>query len=239
MSVADTLRERGYVVLASLLTRDLCEAIEHDLVADWGDGSRADPRDGHVVREVFDVCPRAVDAVTHPGVLEVVRTYLGDDIRLEALAGIVSDRRRPFMPWHSHVGGIEQERVKPTLSSLRLSHPRRVMCLAYPGGCEGDAGALLVMARSLEEPLGPPHAPSDPKWPGAVEVHAAPGSVVVADEALYHAVLPRRSDGSRCIVGAYFVRADERVVGERAPSLDRIVTDDPEILRLLERSHAS
>ena len=229
------LRERGYVRLSSILASELCDAIERDLTSVFGDGSRADPREGHVVREVIDVCPRALDAVAHPEVLAAIRGYLGDDIRLEALAGIVSDRRRPFMPWHAHVGGIEQERIKPKLATTRLSHPRRVMVLAYPRGCEGEAGALLVMPRQLEDPLTPPHAPADSAWPGSVTIDAPPGSVLVADEALYHAVLPRRLEGPRCIVGAYFVRAADRVIDERASSLDRITTDDPELLRLLAR----
>ncbi|NUO54601.1 MAG: hypothetical protein HOV80_37655 [Polyangiaceae bacterium] len=229
-----TLLERGYILLSSILSSDLCAAIERDLVADFGDGSRANPREGHVVREVLDVCPRAVDAVVHPEGLGAIRGYIGEDIRLEALAGIVSDRRRPFMQWHAHVGGIEQDRVKPELASMRLSHPRRVMVLAYPGGCEGDAGALMVMPRRLADPLAPPHAPSELSWPGAETIHAAPGSVLVADEAVYHAVMQRRIDGPRCIVGAYFVRTADRVLDLRAPSLDRIISDDPEIRRLLD-----
>src|SRR5262245_37767323 len=103
MSHAHALRERGHVLFSAVLSPALCEAIIHDLFADFGDGSRADPHDGHVVREVFDVCPKALDAVTHPTILGAIREYLGDDIRLEALAGIVSDNRRPFMPWHAHV----------------------------------------------------------------------------------------------------------------------------------------
>jgi hypothetical protein len=233
--VGSTLLQEGYVLLPSILESELCDAIERDLIADFGDGSRADPREGHVVRDVHDVCPRALDAAAHREVLAAVRGYLGDDIRLEALAGIVSDRRRPFMPWHAHVGGIEQDRVKPGLAKMRLTRPRRVMVLAYPAGCEADKGALLVMPRRLESSLTPPHPPADPDWPGSVRIDAPPGSVVVADEALYHAVLPRLLDGPRCIVGAYFVRAADRVMDERAPSLDRIATDDPEIRRLLAR----
>lgn len=207
---ADLIRQQGYVVLLSLLDPALCRSIVTSMEAAFGDGSQANRQDGHVIRDLERVCPMALGAVSHARVLGISRAYLRGDVDREAVAGIVSDRRRPFMPWHCHVGGVDQERVRPTLGTFTITTPHRVMCLAYPQGCEGESGALLVRPRRLGDPLSPPGRPDDPKWPGAVEIHAAPGTVVVADEALYHAVLPQTRDGLRSIVGAYFRSVEAR-----------------------------
>jgi hypothetical protein len=199
------IRTQGYVLLRALLDPALCREIVRALEEDRGDGSRASPHDGHVIRDLERVCPLAVQAVADERVLRIARAYLGSQVEIEALAGIVSDRRRPFMPWHCHVGGVDQERVRPTLSTMTITSPRRVMCLAYPEGCAGESGALVVAPRRLGDPLGLPGPANDPSWPDAVEIHAEPGTVVVADEALYHAVLPQTRPGLRSIVGAYFV----------------------------------
>jgi hypothetical protein len=204
---ADLLKSRGYVVLPRLLSPALCAQVVLELEADYGDGSRASKDDGHVIRDVGDISEAAREALSHPEVLGVAAAYLGGDVRVEATAGIVSDARRPFMPWHCHVGGIDQERLRPLLPTLQIDVPQRVMGLVYPGGCEGESGPLVVSPRRLGDPLGPPGDPKDPAWPGAIEIHAEPGTVVVADEALYHAVLPQRRPGLRVIVGAYWVRA--------------------------------
>ena len=195
------------MVLPRLLSPELSARIIRDLEADYGDGSRANKDDGHVLRDVGDGCAAAREALSHPEVLEVVAAYLGGEVRVEVTAGIVSDSRRPFMPWHCHVGGLDQERVRSLLPTLHLDTPRRVMCLAYPGGCDAESGPLLVSPRRLGDPLGPPGDPEDARWPSAVEIRAAPGTVVVADEALYHAVLPQRRAGLRVLIGAYYVRA--------------------------------
>jgi hypothetical protein len=229
----EDLRDVGWLLLPSVLREALCADIHERLGSAVAGRSPENPREGHVIRDVLTACPGALEAVTAPVVLDAVRFYLGDDIRIEALSGIVSDDTRPFMRWHAHVGGIEQDRVRPRLSTMRLDAPRRVMCLVYPTGCMGPSGALLVFPRKLGDPLTAPFPTDDPAWPGAVEVQAPPGSVVIADEAAYHAVLPQTRQGSRCIVGAYFVRAADRVTDLQMPALARLTSDDPVIRRLL------
>jgi hypothetical protein len=220
----EKLLEAGYVVFPTLLGPELSAEVERPLLEGFAGATVG--ADGWVVRDALDVCPAASRAVLHPAVVTLARAVLGDDVRLEALAAIVSDRRRPFMPWHSHVGGVEQERVRRE-GEARPVRPRRLMILAYPSGCEPGFGPLLVLPRRFADPIAPPFAPSDPNWAGAHELRAPPGTVVVGDEALLHAVLPQTDARPRCIVGGYVTRAEEIAKTGREPSVARFRTDDP------------
>jgi len=230
--VPRALLTQGYVRLPSRLPEDGCRRVEAAFFQAFA-GNAAAQRSGELVfREALEICPEAPSVVFSSDVLQAVRAYLGDEIRIEAFAAIVSSPRRGFMAWHAHVGGVDQSRVRRDGEPPRTG-PRRVMIMAYPAGCSEGLGPLLVSPRAFDDALEMPHAPKQVEWPSAVEIQAPPGGVVICDEATFHAVRPQTTDRPRLVFGAYMIRADVRSVAGPDPSVLRFRTEDAEIQRLL------
>lgn len=171
---------------------------------------------------VLDRAPELDTLLLVPGLVALLREVLGDALELELTCAVISDETRPFFFWHNHVGGIDGEDFRGRLPPppARLG---RLVCTFYATPLDERHGVMLAHPRAVGEPLAAPHPRRDAPWPDAEVVRAPAGSVLVLDEATWHAVTPMQAPGLRRFV-AGFVRA------AGAPPTRRV---DPSIARAL------
>ncbi len=139
----------------------------------------------------------------------IVRNLLGADMRLEMVAGVISDHTRPFFQWHMHVGGIDDERYRREVRRPTFEAPQRIAMLVYLDEMRADDGQLLVMPRQITDPIAPPFPITQRHWEGQVAVEAPAGTAVWMEQSTWHAVLPRKEGATlRMFVGFWFASAD-------------------------------
>jgi hypothetical protein len=148
--------------------------------------------------------PEIAELFVAEDLIALLREALGPALELEQSCGVLSDEQRPFFFWHHHVGGIDGQdfRGESPPPPARLE---RLVCTIYATPLDEAHGEMLVHPRAVGDSLSPPHTPGRVPWPGATPLRAPAGSVVVLDEATWHAVTPMRAPGLRRFA-AFFVR---------------------------------
>lgn len=172
-----------------------------------GDNAMVTPT-GFAVPRLLTEHPELRPLVLPPSLVEAVQSLLGADARLELLGTVVTDRTRPFFPWHTHIDGTdESERFRagawPTIDRLR-----RIFTLLYLDDVDATGGPLLVLPRRVGDSCRPPHDIHEQRWPRDVELRPAAGTLIAIDECTWHAAMPMLRDGERIFVGAYFAAGD-------------------------------
>lgn len=171
-----------------------------------GPGVEVSPA-GMVFHRLAAERPDIVPRLLHATAVEVVRGLLGDDMVLELLAGVVSDHRRPFFEWHTHVGGVDDESTGYNREFPTFTKSERVTMLHYVEGLTDDNGPLLVLPRRVDEGTEAPYPTAQEQWPGQVELLCPPGSVVILEQSTWHAACRRKTPGIRLYTGFYFAAA--------------------------------
>lgn len=194
---------------------------------------------GCVVRELLGVAPGLLDIqpLFPTPVLDRLGEVLGDGLQLEMAAGVLADHSRPFLSWHHHAGGIDDEVYRRRGKSLQDLAPRaqRVSMIVYLDPMHKDTGELLVRPGFDREPQGP----LDADWSDQVVFSLEPGSVVFLDQRVWHAVRPRSPTlGMRAFVGFWFASAGAPHSETKDRSLRYEDFDDPSLRRLLSHQAA-
>lgn len=149
--------------------------------------------------------PELVPLFFKPHIIDTIRGALGDGMRLELVAGAISDKTRPFFDWHVHIDGVDDAYYDYKRPYRTFSKPERVIHLLYLDDLCEENGELLVLPRKIDDPTPPPYEKTLEEWPGQVEVRCPRGSVVILEQCVWHAVRRMRADGLRCFIGSYFV----------------------------------
>jgi len=150
--------------------------------------------------------PEMAELILRADLVALLQEVLGTELELEQGSAVISDHTRPFFFWHEHVGGIDGEDFRQDRRTAQAkARIERLVCTIYGTPLDAHHGAMLVYPRKVGDPLLPPHAPGRSPWPGAVQLSAPEGSIVVLDEATWHAVTPMSGPGVRRFV-AFFVR---------------------------------
>lgn len=174
--------------------------------------------------------PAPLPFVTDPILLEVFGRCLGQGYELEQVSAVLSDQERPFFFWHSHLGGIDGVDFRNQEWGPRERF-ERIVCTLYCCPVDADHGTMLVQPRTLAEPTKAPFRPGREPWPSAVEVAGPPGTLVLLDEATWHAVRPMQVSGRRCFA-AFFVRRKGLTTKRRDPAIIDAVSRYPELNRV-------
>ncbi len=171
---------------------------------------------------VLGRAPELASLFVREDVVPILREVLGSELELEQACGVISDESRPFFFWHNHVGGIDGEdfRARAPLAPSRIE---RLVVTFYATPLDTAHGAMLLHPRAVGDALWPPHPPGRTPWPDATVLDAPAGSIVVLDEATWHAVAPMEASGVRRFVAFFVRRADlpptRRVDTTIAPAL--------------------
>jgi hypothetical protein len=149
-------------------------------------------------------CPELAPHLVKPEIVRTIRDVLGDDMHLEFTSAVVCNGARPFFPWHTHIGGVDNVAYRKEKLFPTFERSERVTTLLYLDDLTPEAGTLLAYPRRVDEPTPPPHDPSAEEWQGQIEVACPRGSVVVMEQCTWHAARPKRSAGLRSYIACYF-----------------------------------
>ncbi|MEZ4372603.1 MAG: hypothetical protein R3B07_17385 [Polyangiaceae bacterium] len=192
-------------------------------------------RTGLVLHKLLNFSPELQQGLLHPDAVEVVRGVLGERMHLEFVAALICDDRRPFFPWHMHVGGIDDERYRRLGLTPNYRRHERVAMIIYLEEMSEGSGQLLVHPRDINDATEAPHPTDLREWPGQTRVVGPPGTVVMMEQSTWHAVLPRVQRSPRIFVGCWFA-ADYATQAERADeSLLQLSSPDAVLSSVLPR----
>jgi hypothetical protein len=153
------------------------------------------------------------ERVAHPDVIDSLRAFLGEDMRLEIAGAVVSDASRPRFAWHNHVGGHDDGIYRQSGEWPVVDHGRRVMTLTYLQDLDEKHGPLHIQPHRVGEASAPPHDPRLSQWPNEVVLRPRAGSLVVIEECTWHAVLAATKNDKRIFVGLAYASATAELGG--------------------------
>lgn len=153
------------------------------------------------------------ERVAHPDVVNALRAFLGEDMRLEIAGAVVSDASRPHFAWHNHVGGHDDGIYRKSGEWPTVDHARRVMTLTYLQDLDDEHGPVHIQPHSVGEASAPPHDPRTRQWPNGVVLNPRAGSLVVIEECTWHAVAAATKNDKRIFVGLAYAAASAEVGG--------------------------
>ncbi|MEZ4383677.1 MAG: hypothetical protein R3A79_20265 [Nannocystaceae bacterium] len=239
---AAQLRAEGYTCLPALLRPEEVAPFAEALRGEWlrlgrpATLSRADVHlePGVHVSPVGLTCasvlariPGLAAVLLRPELLAIFAELLGPGFELEFGAGVLSDDSRPFFFWHHHVGGIDAADLR------RAGYPaatrvERLGCTLYATPLDDANGVMQIWPRAAVGPTDPPFRPGEEPWPGATQLRAPAGSVVLFDQGTWHAVTPMRRPGQRFFFG-FFIRRRGLSTRRCDPRLAEVFARDPRL----------
>ncbi|MBX3125322.1 MAG: phytanoyl-CoA dioxygenase family protein [Polyangiaceae bacterium] len=252
---ARELRERGYCVLENAWSREevtrLREGVEESvrraaLGRMWSEVPEGDEvmvtASGVVITRFFAQHPDLAELLIKPEVVAVLREAFDGPVALETAVAGVSDASRPFVRWHTHIGGLDdgEHREGPagrgdsaSVHWPHLERIERVGTLLYLDELDDETGPLLVYPRAVGDPTAPPHPSTGTHWDGEVALRAAPGTLVILEQCTWHAAERMSRSGHRSWIGCYYRPAalpaprwvDEslRALASRAAALESVL----------------
>ncbi len=163
---------------------------------------------GMAVHRILDRIPGIRDHLLPHAVVDVVRSILGEDFRLLLASAILTDQTRPFFLWHHLVARLVDARdyLKQPVRYPRFERIERLSCTFYPVPLDEDHGVMLVHPRRVADATEPPYPELESPWPVQETVRCPAGSIVLADQSLWHAVTPMGSEGRRAFAACFLVR---------------------------------
>jgi hypothetical protein len=243
---AEQLREQGFTVLEALL--GVAQVEPHASVMDelWQRVGRPTlyAREDRVLEPdvrvnpvgmtcagILERIPALADLLLEPRLLAVLEALLGPSFELELGTGVLSDRSRGFFFWHHHAGGIDAEDVRALQVYPHHDRVQRLGCTLYASPLDEANGVMLVAPRRFDAPTAPPHPPGTEPWPGAVQVRAPAGSVIMFDEGTWHAVTPMTVPGRRAFFGFFVRRSGLEPTKRQDPSIATALARNPALAR--------
>ena len=160
--------------------------------------------------------------IAHPDVVETLRAFLGDAMRLEIAGAVVTDASRPHIGWHNHVGGHDDGAYRKSGAWPTVDHARRVMTLTYLQDLDDTHGPVRVYPHQVGDPSSPPHDPKSAHWPGEVVLRPRGGSLVVSEECTGHAVEAATAPDKRIFVGLAYAAAPAEIGGWADPTIAEV-----------------
>lgn len=173
---------------------------------------------GLAVGRLLDFAPDLAPRMLHPDVRALLREALGPDVEAEIIAGCMSDHHRSMHPWHTHIGGPDED-VADAAIVCAPDEIRRVSLLVYLDDLEPGAGQLLYWPRRLSDPTSQPFEEERDEWEGGVTLSCPAGTAVVLEERTWHGATTRTLAGYRMFVGGQFVCSSRLRASRADPAL--------------------
>jgi len=127
--------------------------------------------------------------------------------------------------------GLDELGLRLLDVDLPVSSLERLACTLYASPLDDDHGVMQIWPRPAVGPTAPPFTPGEEPWPGATQLRAPTGSVVVFDQGTWHAVTPMRRTGQRSFFGFFVRRGDLPPTRRSDPRLAEVFAQDPELAR--------
>ena len=159
---------------------------------------------GLAIRSLLTERPAWAATLFAPKVIAAIRPLLGDDLILEIAGAVISDHTRPFFPWHSHIGGVDDGVYWRRGTWPNVTAPQRIMALLYLQDLTDDTGPMLVYPRRIGDDTAPPFARTQQPWPGQLELRPPAGSIIALEQCTWHAIKPTITPTPRIFVGLTF-----------------------------------
>jgi hypothetical protein len=242
---AAEVREHGFTLIEGLIPAAQTQIYAAAMRAHWqqlGEPSLVSREDvilepgthvspvGMTTAGILARTPELADLLLRPELLALFTELLGPGFELEFGAGVISDHNRGFFFWHHHVGGIDAEDIRGK-GYPRFDQIERIGCTLYATPLDDDHGVMLVWPRRADASTEPAFAPGSEPWPGAMEVRAPVGSVIVFDQGTWHAVTPMSTRGQRCFFGFFIRRGGLAPTVRKDPGLPLAFARDPALAR--------
>ncbi|MEM7155578.1 MAG: phytanoyl-CoA dioxygenase family protein [Myxococcota bacterium] len=236
------LREQGYWVFEHAYSPEEVAFFRDLLMGEWDKLGRpalaasppVRPADnvevgpaGIIFHGLSSAYPQVVPRLYKPNIIATMRGLLGEGMRLELPAGVLSDETRPFFDWHTHIDGVDDAHYDNKRPFSDFETSARVTHLLYLDDLDEDNGPLLVLPRKITDPTPPPYETTQNYWPGQVEINCPAGSVVVIEQCTWHAAYQKKEPGIRAFVGSYFRAAHAPATPLTDPKLAEWDGDDP------------
>jgi hypothetical protein len=248
MNASREIEERGFTVFERLLSEERVAALRAPIARRYAElGSPAtyarpplEPAPGveispvgMVFHELGKHFPDLGPLLFAPEVLDAARGVLGPDMYLEYTGAVVAHGERPFFAWHAHMGGVDNIRFRKEKIFPSYAHSERVTGLIYLDDIDESAGALRVHPRRVTDPTEPPYDPTELDWEGQVELLCDAGTVVLLEQATWHAAMPKRSDRLRAFIAFYLTSAAAPRPSWIDDSFREVAKDDPTLSALM------
>jgi len=202
-SHAESLHEQGFCVLENLRSPEACKEIQSYLENGWR--SLGSPQRHRVVfHPLLQKIPEMAPFVLDPTLMKVLHEGFGQPAEIRHGGGSISfneDAPPEIIGWHHHYGWDTAN--LPTRKRIE-----RVVAITYTDGSSETAGALSVIPRRYNDPIGEKPANDDPR---ETTVYVSPGSVVIFDTAVWHRARHGSQPGLRRNFGGHYqAKADRR-----------------------------
>lgn len=224
---SESLRQRGYAVFPGLYSRAFAERARNEILRLYDKAGR--PRltqegkstfdevhglrsgSGLMIGRMLHQAPELVDGYFHPELLRVFGENLGDNVRLDATGGCISDENRnPVLAWHNHVGGVDDHMNRPIdVETLDPTRIRRLVMLIYLDGLTEERGPLMIHPRKLDDDFRtcPSYDEHVLDRMGNDVITCEPGTSVLLEERTWHCAFGPSFVGFRCFLGAVVTAA--------------------------------
>lgn len=173
---------------------------------------------GLAIGRLLDHAPELAPRMLHPDVRAVLRGALGPQVEAEVIGGCISDRRRSMHPWHTHIGGPDEDIVDPAVACSPLAI-QRVSLLVYLDELRPGSGQLMIYPRRQSDPVTQPFEDERGQWGGQIVLSCPAGTAVVIEERTWHAATTRTFPGLRMFVGGQFVSSPALRASRADPAL--------------------
>lgn len=202
--VRHELEERGFTALRAVFSPAECAEMRRLLDAHHtAVGAPALLDFGLGIHPLVDQVPEMAVFYRHPAIQATAQEILGGPVVLAHTGARLADERSVgVLNWHHHYGW-------PVGGLARRRRLERLLVGVYVDGSTPESGCLVALPRRMNDPLDPPLPGLQCDWPGQVEVHAPPGSIVFFDTALWHGARRGTRPGRRRLWGAHIQRADD------------------------------
>lgn len=190
---------------------------------------------GLAVHGLLPRFPARANTLLKPDIVEAMRRVLGDDMHLEVVGWVISDKQRPFFNWHIHADGQDDSYHLRRGYWPKIEAPQRLMALLYLDDLDDDHGPLLVHPHRMGDPLDPPHDTSLRDWDGQVELRVRAGTLVVVEQCTWHAVRQQLDDAPRIWICCTFCSRDAPRCGWFDERLMHARVEDPLLQSVLPR----
>lgn len=213
---------RGYCVVDRIFDEAERKAIDTIIKNVWRRFGQPDINGsfGFSLPPLFECAPELARFWLNDTYLAVLRDVLDDQPLIEHAGALLVGNRREFCPWHDHLGGQDRGRQPRQVlwQRYRSQHPTRIQRVngnIYLDGSNEANGQLLLIPRRVDDPLSEPIGDLDQEWPGQVVVDCPPASLIVFDEAVWHAARrPKMAEGNRILWGAFFIGANTPIADD-------------------------